>query len=93
MIGLDGIGVFLALSLFFIIFVPIITLILLSHLNLFDSFKKIIKIIISGIVFLLISILVLIIIRNFQFSCFKYLLIYSIALSLIVLLLNIKSRK
>jgi hypothetical protein len=81
MIGLyDGIGKALILSLFFTIFIPIMTVLYISQFSFFNRLNKIKKSIILIIIFFIMGIITFLIVRNFRVKSFDGLFLISITL-------------
>lgn len=82
MTGLDfGFGNLIALSLFFLMYIPSITVAMFSQFRRLEKLNELMTILIYILLFLLMSFFTLMIIRNFQASSFKYLAIYSVILT------------
>ena len=89
MTGMDfGFDILIGLSLFFLVYIPFITIAFLSTINRFKINNELIRFLISIVLFSLFSFITLLIIRNFQTNSFKYLFLYLIILSVIVLFKN-----
>lgn len=90
----DGIGAIIALTLFLLFYVPMITLLLLNQLGLYDSLTTARRIFWQVVTFLLLVIITLLVLRSAPYVSVDWVLIFGIAVTLICLILALsKSRR
>lgn len=87
-----GIGSLLAISLFYVFFVPIITIVLLNSFKFFNKYNESTKILIYTILFIFFFSVTFIIIRSFHSKSFKFLFFF-IIISIILFVVQKKVKK
>lgn len=90
----DGIGDVITLTLFLLVYVPMIALLLLNQLGLYASLRTARRIFWQVVTFLLLVIITLLVLRSAPYVSVDWVLTFGIAVSLICLILALsKSRR
>lgn len=89
----DGIGVTVTLATIFLITTPLITVLLISELGVFNGVNEILRKVMAGLTFLLLMVLALFITRAFPYRSLDGFLVYNFILIITWIICRIKNIK